>query len=158
MWSRQCDISKRIHYILIHQTCRIVLMWHYFVEFIIDVVHDFGSSLRPDVGRGSYTYPTCPCFIMLLIYTMQNIVQLHLWNLNFPPRSPSSRLLLVSLVVSSLMSTWFLWWPLTESHHNVCDFSAVDFVNLNSNFKDSLFDIIIDNTDAYQQYVHMFGI
>ena len=51
------------------------------------------------------------------------------------------------------MSTWFLWWPLTESHHNVCDLSAVDFVNLNSNFKDSLFDIIIDNTDVYQQYV-----
>ena len=48
-------------YILIHQTYTIALTWQHFVEymkkytmwkFIDDVVHDFGSSLRPDVGRG----------------------------------------------------------------------------------------------------------
>ena len=47
-------------YSLIHQPYRIALTWHYFVEFmiyvmrkfIVDVGHDFGSSLQPDVGRG----------------------------------------------------------------------------------------------------------
>ena len=48
-------------YILIHQTYRIAFTWHYFAEFIkkyamwkfiVDVVHDFVSSLQPDVGRG----------------------------------------------------------------------------------------------------------
>ena len=48
-------------YILIHQTYSIALTWHYFVEFtekyamwkfIVDVVHDFVTSLQPDVGRG----------------------------------------------------------------------------------------------------------
>ena len=49
-------------YILIHQTYRIALTWHYFVEFIkkkyamwkfiVDVVQDFVSSLQPDIGRG----------------------------------------------------------------------------------------------------------
>ena len=48
-------------YILIRQTDRIALTWHYFVEFmkkctilkfLVDVVHDFGSALQPDVDRG----------------------------------------------------------------------------------------------------------
>ena len=32
-------------------------MW----KFIVDVVHDFGSSLRTDVGRGFLMSPTCSC-------------------------------------------------------------------------------------------------
>ena len=46
---------------MIHQTYRIALTWHFFCGihakyamwiFIVDVVHDFESSLQPDVGRG----------------------------------------------------------------------------------------------------------
>ena len=47
-------------YILIHQSYRIVHIWHFcgihekytMRKFIVDIVHDFGSSLQPDVGRG----------------------------------------------------------------------------------------------------------
>ena len=48
-------------YILIHQTYRIALTWQLFCgihekyamrKFIVDIVHDFVSSLKPDVGWG----------------------------------------------------------------------------------------------------------
>ena len=48
-------------YILIHQIYRIALTSHFFCgihekytmwKFIVDVVHNFGSSLQPDIGRG----------------------------------------------------------------------------------------------------------
>ena len=59
MWSRQCDMLTRIAFWFTKLTysfnpalfCGIhekYAMW----KFIVDVVHDFVSSLQPDVGRG----------------------------------------------------------------------------------------------------------
>ena len=59
MWSRQCDMLQELHFdspnlqdsLNLALFCGIhekYAMW----KFIVDVVHDFVSSLQPDVGRG----------------------------------------------------------------------------------------------------------
>ena len=57
-------------------------MW----KFIVDVVHDLRSSLRPDVGRGFFFYmsPMCSCYTKTWLDPFHcQVIILHLFNFHF---------------------------------------------------------------------------
>ena len=57
-------------------------MW----KFIVDVVHDLRSSLRPDIGRGLFFYmsPICSCYTKTGLDPFHcQVIILHLFNFHF---------------------------------------------------------------------------
>ena len=121
MWSRLCDGYLNRDYILIHQTYRIAITWHHFVEYMknytmwkfkVDVVHDFESSLQPDIGRG-FLHVSNVFLLKLLHLSRVNelthlscvILQFQWWTF-----SPWQFFFSISVINIFTMTIFFLIW------------------------------------------------